>query len=322
MCRFLLATLVVVVHLDIYSNSSTLRWISKFGAFEAILGFLLISGYSIGYSFLRNPHIFFIRRAKRIYPIYIISMILVLCTGDQLEINKFFIYLLFINCFFLNQIFTSGSLIGPAWSLSLEVWLYALVPFFKKLRHSQMIFLAITSFILFSLYTLGRSLFHWPYFAGLAYGLNLPLLAFPWLLGCLLAWVEPELRPKILKLILLTLGSYMLLIVSISFGYHFKRDDIHGFFSGAPDFFMKILTLIGIWFALKSSTFETQKKKPVPWMLLLGDISYPLYLIHCTVFSYMHRNGIRNSYFMLGTAFFCAFFIYKIFDQYSQKRRH
>jgi peptidoglycan/LPS O-acetylase OafA/YrhL len=87
---------------------------------------------------------------------------------------------------FLSQLVTTESYIGPAWSLSLEVWMYALTPFLVTLRQRTMYALIGTSLTTFVVYTCLRTLIDAPYFAGVGYGANLLLLSFPWLLGFML----------------------------------------------------------------------------------------------------------------------------------------
>jgi hypothetical protein len=72
--RFLLASIVAFNHLAEYVSLGHFRFIPMFGAFEAILGFLLISGYSIASSYVQQPRGFLYRRAKRIYPVYLVAI--------------------------------------------------------------------------------------------------------------------------------------------------------------------------------------------------------------------------------------------------------
>jgi peptidoglycan/LPS O-acetylase OafA/YrhL len=73
--RFLLALIVMIGHLQEFSSLAFLKWYTYLGSFEAILGFLLISGLSIGKSISKNRNNYFKRRIQRIYPVYFVSII-------------------------------------------------------------------------------------------------------------------------------------------------------------------------------------------------------------------------------------------------------
>jgi len=123
--RFALAAIVMVAHLEVHHLASlhVLSIIPHFGAFEAVLGFLLISGFSIGSSYRKEPDGFLKRRALRIYPVYIGALVLA-CIAVPQAFDLHLASTVLQNLVFLNQITTDVSLVGPAWSLALEVWLY------------------------------------------------------------------------------------------------------------------------------------------------------------------------------------------------------
>ena len=54
--RFVLASIVAINHLPEFVAIGALEIVPRFGAFEAILGFLCISGYSIGASYQKQPN--------------------------------------------------------------------------------------------------------------------------------------------------------------------------------------------------------------------------------------------------------------------------
>jgi peptidoglycan/LPS O-acetylase OafA/YrhL len=125
--RFALAFIVAIGHLEQQVPLGPLAVVPMFGPFEAVLGFLLISGYSIGNSYAREREGFLRRRALRIYPVYLGAILLTwLATPHAFDIT--FATTLLQNVLFLNQITTATSYVGPAWSLALEVWLYCLTP--------------------------------------------------------------------------------------------------------------------------------------------------------------------------------------------------
>jgi peptidoglycan/LPS O-acetylase OafA/YrhL len=73
--RFLLAAIVMVSHSGTTVLANPLfRWIADFGAFTAVLAFLILSGYSIGHSYDRKADGFYRRRLLRIYPMYALAI--------------------------------------------------------------------------------------------------------------------------------------------------------------------------------------------------------------------------------------------------------
>jgi peptidoglycan/LPS O-acetylase OafA/YrhL len=127
-----------------------------------------------------------------------------------------------INALFLNQIVTSDSLVGPSWSLALEFWLYCLTPFLFKLHPRTLRRLIFISFAAFLVYTCGRTVFHWKYFAGVGYGLNVLLLSFVWLAGLRLARDKAD-APRTLNEVALMFGAHIALTFGIQLGIRRKE---------------------------------------------------------------------------------------------------
>lgn len=105
--RFILASIVSINHLGEYTSLGWMAVIPKLGAFGAILGFLLISGYSVCTSYSKWPEKFLYRRLRRLYPIYIASMlIMILITLLILNQDTLSILVILANGLFLNQLVT------------------------------------------------------------------------------------------------------------------------------------------------------------------------------------------------------------------------
>jgi peptidoglycan/LPS O-acetylase OafA/YrhL len=76
--RFFLAWIVVCYHLKNFIPDYGKDFLCTFGKLNgltAVLGFLLISGYSIAHSLTKNPEGFYNRRFLRIYPLYFCAVI-------------------------------------------------------------------------------------------------------------------------------------------------------------------------------------------------------------------------------------------------------
>ena len=317
--RFVLASIVAFNHLAEMMPIGVLSVIPMLGTFEAILGFLLVSGYSIGVSYRKEPTQFLWRRVKRIYPVYLASLVLmgiVLGTGKQaLPPATEWI----ANLLFLNQLVLPTSIVGPAWSLSLEFWLYCLTPLFFTLSDKSIKRLIAVSFIAFCVYTCGRTLFHWTYYSGTAFGLNLVLLAFIWLSGLRLARTGDY--TGILRSIVAMFAIYMALSIAIQAGYRLKNGEMALFFqTDLIPMILRICTLTAVAMLFRNILRQGPGGKPSSWMRMLGDISFPLYMLHIPVFELMKRTNIASPMLYFAAAFVASIAAYKALDLYSQRR--
>jgi peptidoglycan/LPS O-acetylase OafA/YrhL len=318
--RFLLALIVMVGHLEEYSQIGYFKWVTYFGSFEAILGFLLISGLSIGKSISKDRTNYFKRRFQRIYPVYAASMLFQVVVVWA-TMNAGVIFFILLNLLFLNQIFTDTSFVQPAWTLATEVWLYALAPVFLKSSRKKLYTLIIASFACYIIYTCGRTLFDWNYFAGTKYGINLVLLAYIWIAGFALA-IFPNYRKQNKLMIALLLLGHIGLTILIQVGYRIKNHQLGGIID------IDLLPFIGKTCCLAFVYYVVMFNHRIPAFKpfankvfnLLGNISYPLYLTHLTTFQLLHRNQMNNVFVMISSGLLMSFLIYYIFDFYSKKR--
>ena len=178
------------------------------------------------------------------------------------------------------------------------------------------------SFLAFCFYTCGRTLFHWKYYSGTSFGINLIFLSFIWIGGFVLA-VFPQSRKKTLNIIGGMLLCHFSLAILIQLLYRIKHDELNLFFQ------QDSLSIIGrgicllfsysvIAFNHKLPTFSVHVNKIFK---VLGDISYPLYLTHLTFFTLLKSHNVTNLWTMIIGELFISFMIYYIFDFYSKKRR-
>jgi peptidoglycan/LPS O-acetylase OafA/YrhL len=320
LARFLLALIVMIGHLQEFSSLGFLKWYTYLGSFEAILGFLLISGLSIGKSISKNRNNYFKRRIQRIYPVYFASIIFqIIVSHSDLHIQSIFIILL--NLLFLNQVFTSPSFVGPAWTLATEVWLYSLAPVFLRFRKETLYKLIFSSFSLYVIYDCGRTLFHWNYYSGTKYGINLILLAYIWLAGFTLA-IFPDDKKRTSVIIALLFIAHFLLTIGIQILFRLKHHQIHEIL------FVDIFSFIGNSVCLSFVYFVVVFNHRISFFKpfigktfnLLGNISYPLYLTHYTTFTLFSHMHIKNEFLLISFALTVSFLIYLIFDFYSKKR--
>jgi peptidoglycan/LPS O-acetylase OafA/YrhL len=319
--RFLLASIVAVNHLVDYTPLGWLGFISAFGAFEAILGFLLISGYSISVSYTKQPQGFLWRRILRLYPIYFTAMAATYLSFVVLKVPPPHAATLILNALFLNQLVTSDSFVGPAWSLSLEFWLYCLTPFLMRLPMTLTRLMVFGSFACYLIYTILRTLSHMPYYSGVGFGANLLLLSFIWLAGLRLARSGGE--KTALRDIGFIFAGHIALDAIIQFGWRLKHHALSNFFSNdAVGFVLQSATLLFVYFAFKHLVLAARPATHRSWLLrFVGDISYPLYLLHAAVYGLLVHLGFKNPLLFYGMAVLVSALVYASLDFYS-KRRH
>jgi peptidoglycan/LPS O-acetylase OafA/YrhL len=230
--------------------------------------------------------------------------------------------LLVLNLLFLNQVFIDYSYVGPAWTLSLEVWLYALAHWFSKQSTRLLRWLIVISFVAFAFYTAGRSLFHWYYYSGVNWGLNLLFLSFTWIAGFLLA-KDPAARKSTMRLIAVLFILEIAVEAVIQLGYRMKHHNAAIFFQeDLSGYAFMGVTLLIVWLVFRKilEPAPAGALKKSGWMRLLGDISYPLYLTHMKVFDLLPRIGVHNAWLATAISILVAFAVYLLVDFYSQRR--
>jgi peptidoglycan/LPS O-acetylase OafA/YrhL len=224
------------------------------------------------------------------------------------------------NLVFLNQITTDVSFVGPAWSLALEFWLYCLTPWLWRLKADQLRVVMYASFAAYCCYELCRTAFHLPYYAGAGYGINLPLLSFVWLAGFLIAR-EPSVAGRTIRDCGLILLGHVLLAAAIKGLSRWKHEELSAYFSvDLFEFLARGATLAAVLILFKWIVEGRTGATRSGVMRLLGDISYPLYLVHIAVFTLVLGFGIRNATLQIGAALLIAFLFYRCIDFYSRNR--
>ena len=318
--RFLLAFVVVIGHLTAFTNVGLFKILHYLGSFEAILGFLLISGLSIGKSILRNKESYFQRRIKRIYPVYLASIVFTCIVLPQ-PFTWTYAGFILLNLVFLNQALTSTSLVGPAWTLAVEVWMYSLAPVFLKMSMKKLNMLIYISFISYCIYTCGRTLFKWDYYAGTSYGINLLLLSFIWIAGFTMA-IFPDKKKSTSMHIAAIFVLHIALKIAIQVLFRYKHHELGLIVSNdLPGFIGIIVCLAWVYYVVIYNHKVPVFSSPVNKVLnLLGNISYPLYLVHLTLFKQLDKWNISNVFLMIGSALLFSWLVYYVFDFYSKKR--
>lgn len=187
--RFFFAANIVLAHLWELSQDKSLEFLSNFSSSGiAVRGFFIISGFLVAKSYTNTPSLkeYFIKRAKRILPAYIVVLLFSAITLSYFSSHNFSDYFTDVNVYkylgwnsiFLNfmhpclpGLFENNLMCavnGALWTLKVEEGFYIILPFvFYAINKSKKPFL-----ILGSLYIL--SLLYWFF---MDFYLNQPLLA-------------------------------------------------------------------------------------------------------------------------------------------------
>lgn len=266
--RFVLACIVVAEHLHWFLPHPAVAFVRLFGPFAAVVGFLFISGYSIAASYERAPRGFYRRRLRRIYPWYALALLLslvpFLISGRALlafggiPFPRPSAVAVLGNALFL-QGFAVPSVGGDnvVWSLAVEVACYALAPLFARFR-----WLALAALPSFAFFVVARGPLHLPHYAFMSYGLAFAALLWAWLAGFVfyryraVAWAQ--------------IGLVMLASCALTL----NRTDALRF---------SIPTLVSAALALVYAPHIPLPPRLARVLTVLGDASYPLYLLHIPV---------------------------------------
>ncbi|WP_290874711.1 acyltransferase [Aquabacterium sp.] len=283
--RFFLAMVVLGTHFA-YFTADRSWWITlthDLGGKAAVLGFLLVSGYSIAASLAAMPKGFYRRRLLRIYPLYISAVLLTLTVelwshGHVDAYDRHFEALGWkatVGNVFLLQTFVVKPMAfnTPLWSLAVEVFFYLCAPLFVKLPARWLLAIVAVSMACFML----PQHEDW----GTAYWvlskLNALRYMWAWLLGFML-WHHRDQR-----LALITLGCSVVVL----------------FHEHTPE------RLSIVTYLIAAISVMVARQVPKTWLQLpgvgfLGDVSYPLYLFHYPVLIGAYFDGIRSTPALLG----------------------
>jgi peptidoglycan/LPS O-acetylase OafA/YrhL len=300
--RFFLAFVVLYGHLFFHIlglKFMPFQFIFDLGGKAAVMVFLLISGISIGHSYVRNRKEFFERRFLRIYPLYFIAVLFTVLlqyyVGSPYEVaNSTMIAagnLTSIANFLLLQGIASIAITynGPLWSIGVEVFLYLMVPILMILRMRYILIITLISMFAFTfldnyfLYGYGNLLWAWPFLIGFIISAKKkPSFAIPLLgLSVFIVLYQHKIFSDSLSIVLTSFGTLVCLIAM----------------------YMKL---------------DLSKNTKI-FFNFLGTISYPIYIFHLPIFILLYYLGVRESYSFIGLVILLCIAINYIFDVWLKK---
>jgi peptidoglycan/LPS O-acetylase OafA/YrhL len=311
--RFFLAWIVFCLHLKWFLPHDLLVFFSKLDALSAVLGFLVISGYSIASSISKKPEQFFYRRVLRIYPLYVVAVLVSLIPfrlsaiaslGIKNTLDPFFIEPSLTQSIG-NLFFTQGFLVDTMrsnpvlWTLSVEVACYLLAPVFIKLSQRVLVALMLLSCLAYIAYPYLKlqDLFF------LKDGLPFLFLFWAWMLGFLYYLNRSKFFAQVG---MISLGTIVVALDHL---------EVRGI--------LAIGTFTGVCALVVLAPYLTLNKQFLGVLDYLGNLSYPFYLIHvpCLIICYLIFN-IRNSILMAGAAIAASMVLYHAIDVPIRLRQH
>jgi peptidoglycan/LPS O-acetylase OafA/YrhL len=301
--RFFLALIVAGYHIIWFAPESELATsLARMSGFAAVLGFLVISGFSIAASHAKQPAGFYRRRFLRIVPLYVLAIAAgALCTsgfGGSVRAASGSFYAtpatsdVLQNLFFL-QGFTTTSIATNAvvWTLSIEVFFYLLTPLWARLSQSALMVIAAASL---GLFFLGPWL-DTPFYPMMLHGNAAAALAWAWLAGFIAFRHRDHAAAA-----LVVLGVFLLAL-----SVNYRGLTIHW-----PITLGTVAMALGFGHRLAGPHWLAAI------LTRLGDASYPLYLSHIPLYIVLKGMGANLSgAAYLGAAVVLAITLDRLYDQ-------
>ena len=282
--RLLLAVVVMASHMEsLFPNPAglpaVLRLAARMNGHAAVLGFLIISGFSIAHSCSTASQGYFRRRMIRIFPVYAGAIILSLAVGHVTlppgghggslaapSIMQGGLNLLMLQGI-IAQPLTNNNVV---WSLSLEWWCYMFAPLLVLCRRCLTPILLAAALLSFSWLFCQGGFGHFYRVQG---GLNLLFLGWAWILGF---WAYARRMQAITPIAMICIADVVT---------EFNRDNLNGYYH------------ITILLAILAVIFGDQIKLPSGIQkigLLMGHASYPLYLLHIPLLAVFYPYGLGS----------------------------
>lgn len=305
--RFYLALVVAGSHLGSFSPGTRVMGVfNDMAAFVAVLGFLVISGYSIAASEAKQPQGFYRRRLLRIMPLYVLSLVaaygctaafggLVRATNGEVFVTPAWRELI-KNLFFLQGFTTLSIKTNPVvWTLSVEVFFYLLAPLLARLSQAALTAICLGSVALF----FAGVPYHLPSLDRLQGGAAAAMLGWAWLAGFIAFRQQNHLKAAlaVLAISLVALNRY----------------------AGSLTLYWT-LPMIVVCLAIGCGGRVNGPRLVSAAGTRMGDASYPLYLFHLPLFIALSGVGWRlPALGYLGAAVAVGIALDRLFDQPLKK---
>ncbi|MFV9551532.1 acyltransferase family protein [Algibacter sp. PT7-4] len=294
--RFIAAILIVIFHYGretFFFTNSHISFIFK-QANVGVSYFFVLSGFVMIIAYKNKKAIPFLKflknRLARIYPVYLMAIILVLIFKVY---NAFSIVDLPLNLFMIQAWFHDKALSinTPGWSLSVEFFFYLLFPFLMN-RYYTKIHLKTLAFWIISFWIISQIVYHLlvfksieiPFFVkkDISYHPVMHLNAF--LVGNLAGLFFIKNRDKLksnYRLVIILLLFILVLLLKFSFGLNYHNGLLSLIF--APLIILMSLNNDKITQILSHRLF-----------VFLGEISYGIYILQFPIWALLNNYRMRT----------------------------
>lgn len=301
--RFFLALIVAGTHLLWFNGADPIgRELALFSGLAAVIGFLVLSGFSIAASHARDGTTFYFRRARRILPLYVLAVVagslvpaifggnLVSTSGAQFPVPS--LTTAVANLFFLQGFIVDPISSNPVlWTLSIEIFFYILAPAINRLSSAALAVMIAASVILFA----SAWYFQPAFYSELRFGSGAALLAWAWLLGFVAYRIKN--RPSAALLVL----SACVVALTANPMFQHVRWPI-------------TVAIVALALGFGSTIHGSQRLASV--LTAFGDASYPLYLFHLPIYILLAGWGISGTTpVYTGLAIVVSFALDRLFDR-------
>lgn len=291
--RFIAAILIVFFHYaqDLYPFTITVIHNFLASCNISVSFFFILSGFVMIISNANKEKIvvadFYWKRFKRIYPIYAVSMLMVLIfiilSRGEFDFSGFVLNVFLIQAWIPTKAVSFNYI---AWSISVEIFFYLLFPFvfnylFKKMGLVQLAILIIGFWIVSQMgihYLRYSDFFDGPRTPSHRFILFFPLLHLAsFLVGNLVGQLFLN-NPQKGNYFFVIIACMTLVVLSmlLPMGYLLQNGILCVFFGPMIYFIAKDQSFLTKWFSLKPFVF-------------LGEISYAIYILQNPVFVWMRK---------------------------------
>lgn len=265
--RFLAAFAVVFYHYSIYLDDGLASSILKFG-YLGVNFFFLLSGFVIMFSAQnRSAFGFAFARALRLYPSFILCLIITIVVAYFINGERFTKASVLLNMTIMNDYFGVANIDGVYWTLQAELKFYGCVFFlllvgaFSYWRYWLSIWLLLSS----SHYFIGQ-----PYFLG--WIIN-PEYSF-YFIGGVCAYLMYKFPSDLMVKLIFLCAMIFSFFVAYEQSSDFMLNVSH---SSRLVSSCIVLVFFAFFYFLSHGFFNVKKRS---FLILLGVMSYPIYLIH------------------------------------------
>jgi peptidoglycan/LPS O-acetylase OafA/YrhL len=282
--------------IEIFNNKISLSGVFFYG-YSGVELFFVLSGFCLAYSMIKNPdrkvdwRQYFLNRIRRIYPAFLASMALFMLLSLIINyfkitplINDEILQMPSLKVLIYSFSFISLSFNTSFWTLCVEWRWYLILPIiiliYKRFKITGVFFVSIISSIIYSLYIEKSSNVQLAFFLS-PLPKYLPLFS----LGIWVAHIAIVKKNTLFQEICtryVRLGCLASLVLIVILVPHEPQ----------VDFSYERIVPFGIFyfFVLIAAIFDEKIKKILSWkpIVLIGNFSYSLYLIHLPIIQIIH----------------------------------